>query len=147
MKAMTARLIVCEKSGRWAAALRRQAGERELPIVEARSSEQAVRELETFPASLVAVEMIAASAAEAASRWSATAQRFPAARWIALLDEALANHELLFREAGALHIVVSPRDLSATVRLIRRHLARAPQSEMSLEESILARLPWPAANS
>lgn len=143
---MTAHLIIVEKSGRWAAAFRRQAGNRDLPIVESRSSEQALRELTAFPASIAAVEVTKANATQAASLWWAQRQQFPAFRWLALLDEELADIEALLRESGAVHVALSPRDLGGAVRLIRRHLARAPRPEMTLEEAVFARLPWPAAS-
>jgi hypothetical protein len=64
-----------------------------------------------------------------------------------LADEELSPVEPQLRETGAAHVAFSPRDLRGAVRLIRRHLARAPQPALTLEESILARLPWPAAST
>lgn len=141
---MTARLILCEKSGHWAAAMRRAAGSRELPIGEVRSYEQAQRELAERPASIVAIEVSAASVAKTASQVAAWRIRHPAAQFLLLADPDLNSLEPELREAGACHVVYSTRDLAATVRLIRRHLARAPQPQLSLEESILASLPWSA---
>jgi hypothetical protein len=142
---MTARLILVEKTGSWAAAFRRQARKRDLPIVETRGTEQALRELKAFPASVVAVEVTRDIAGQAASVWSAQGRPFPKFQWLALLTGELSDLEALLREAGAVHVVHSPRELTGPVRLIRRHLARAPRPEMTLEESIFARLPWPAA--
>ncbi|HUE72694.1 MAG TPA: hypothetical protein VMP01_17545 [Pirellulaceae bacterium] len=144
---MTARLIICEKSGHWAAALRRAAGRHELPIGEVRSPEQAQRELAQRPASILAIEVSAASVAKTASQVAAWRIRYPAAQFLLLADPDLNSLEPELREAGACHVVYSTRDLAATVRLIRRHLARAPRPHLSLEESIWAALPWPSASA
>jgi hypothetical protein len=142
---MTARLIICEKSGHWAAALRRAAGSRGLPIGEVRSPEQAQRELAQRPASIVAIEVSAATLAKTLSQAVAWRIRYPAAQFLLLAEPELAAIEPELREGGALHVVYSTRDLAATVRLIRRHLARAPRPQLSLEESIWAALPWSGA--
>ena len=141
---MTARLIICEKSGHWAATFRRAAGSRELPICEARSSEQVQRELAQRPESIVAIEVGAATVAKTLAQVAAWRIRCPAARFLLLAEPDLEAIEPSLREAGAVHVVYSSRDLAATVRLVRRHLARAPQPQLSLEESIWAALPWSA---
>ena len=140
-------LIVCEKTGRWAAALRCAAGSRELPISEVRSLEQAERELSVHRAAIVAMEVGEASLVRVATRLAAWSKRFPDAAFLILAEEQLVPLEPRLRETGALHAVFSPRDLSATVRLIRRHLARAARPPQTLEESIWARLPWSAVSA
>ena len=144
---MTARLILCEKTGRWAAAFRRAAAAGELPIRETRSLEQLERELEQLPSSVAAIEINSASAARIGSQLAGWRVRFSAARFVLLAETDVAASEPELREAGACHVVYSSRDLAATVELIRRHLARAPRPELSLEDSILASLPWPSAKS
>jgi hypothetical protein len=139
------RLLVVEKTGCWAAALRRAAGSRELPLVEVRSLEQAERELLEHPSSIAAVEISAASLVRVATRVAAWRMRFAGAAHLLLADEELVPLDSMLRETGAVHVLFSPRDLHASVRLIRRHLDRAPRPALSLEESVLSRLPWQAA--
>ncbi len=113
-----------------------------LTLQEIRSLPQCQRELEASPNSVVAVEVLPhnlVAVAKALSEWS---RRFPDARFIALAARGLEAHELLLREAGAIHVIFSPRSLSPLLRLIRRHLARAPQPKLTLENYIWARLPW-----
>ncbi len=141
---MTVRLIICEKSGHWAATFRRAAGSRELPIREVRSTEQVQRELRERPASIVAVEVSTATAAKTLTQVAAWRIHFPAAQFVLLAEPELEAIELMLREAGAAHVVYSSRDVAATVRLVRRHLARCPRPELSLEVSIWAALPWSA---
>ncbi|MBC7855192.1 MAG: hypothetical protein IAF94_17310 [Pirellulaceae bacterium] len=109
---------------------------------EVRSLPECQRELEASPNSVVAAEFQPknlVAVAKALSDWS---RRFGDARFIALASRGLEPHELLLREAGAIHVTFSPRSLSPLLRLIRRHLARAPRPELTLEESMEARLPW-----
>jgi hypothetical protein len=68
--------------------------------------------------------------------------RFPQVRWIALGARGLEPYELQLREAGAIHALFSPRMLSPTLKLVRRHLARAPEPQLSLDEAIWSKLPW-----
>ena len=141
---MSARLIVCEKLGHWAAAIRRAAGHRDLPIREVRSLEQAQRLLSSMPASMVAIEVSIGSVTKTLSLIAAWRIRDPAAQFVLLAEPELEAIELMLREAGAAHVVYSSRDVAATVRLVRRHLARCPRPELSLEVSIWAALPWSA---
>ncbi|MGI8981823.1 MAG: hypothetical protein ACR2FY_21545 [Pirellulaceae bacterium] len=137
-------LILLERTPRWAAAFRREMRKADQPFVlqEVRSLPECQRELEASPHSVIAVEVLShnlAAVEKALSDWN---RRFPHARFIALAARGLEAHELLLREAGALHVTFSPRSLSPLLRLIRRHLARAPQPELTLKESIEAGLPW-----
>ena len=164
-------LIVLERTSRWAATFRREMRKAVQPrgreslarlvhdngqtvrakdsrpllpltLQEIRSLPQCQRELEASPNSVVAVEVLPhnlVAVAKALSEWS---RRFPDARFIALAARGLEAHELLLREAGAIHVIFSPRSLSPLLRLIRRHLARAPQPKLTLENYIWARLPW-----
>ncbi|MCE9529017.1 MAG: hypothetical protein K8R36_23465 [Planctomycetales bacterium] len=160
--------IIVERTSLWAAAFRRElrkgsggvfaAGNSEstpligrenssrprfpLQIQELRSVPHCQRELESSPYSAVALEVLPqniAAVAKALSDWS---HRFPHARFLALASRGLEPQELLLREAGAIHVTYSPRTLSPLLRLIRRQLARAPKSELTLEEAVWSGLPW-----
>ncbi len=140
-------LILFERAPRWAAAFRREMRKaakcgQPFPIQEVRSLPHCNRELEAAAQSVVALEILPqnlVSMAKAVSDWS---RRFPRARFIALAARGLESYELLLREAGAIHVTYSPRSLAPLLRLIRRHLAREPQPEQTLEEAIWAGLPW-----
>lgn len=111
-------------------------------MVEVRSLEQVGRELDEQPAAIVALEIRADSLVRTAAQFAQWRTRFAAARFVLLAEPELAALEPSLREAGALHLVYAARELKATVRLIRRHLAQVPRPERTLEETILARLPW-----
>src|SRR5688500_16508929 len=81
-----ARLILLEKSNRWAVALRRALGEREHVLRQTGSLAECGRSLAVSPASLVVVECRADnldSLLSAAGQWS---RQFPHARFAAVLD-------------------------------------------------------------
>ena len=117
-----------------------------LILQDVRSLPECQRELEAALHSVVAVEVLPqnlAAVVKALSDWS---RRFPHARFLALAARGLEPHELLLREAGALHVTLSPRFLAPLLRVIRRHLVHAPKEEQTLEEAIWAGLPWGQAN-
>lgn len=143
----TAELIVCERTGRWAVALRQARSK-----LDAQSSSRSVRECRTFadcermlrdwPASLVAVEATAPHLGRVLL-WIAGLERaFPLARAVVLAERGLEDYEGAFREAGALHVVYSPRQLDPVDTLAERQIAGAPERELSLTEQVEARLPW-----
>jgi DNA-binding response OmpR family regulator len=140
-------LILLERTSRWAAAFRREMRKAEkrrqpIPIQEVRSPAQCQRELEAAPHSVVALEILPQNLVSMAKAVGAWSRHFPSARFLALTARGMEPHELLLREAGAMHVTFSPRSLSPLLRLVRRHLARAPQPERTLEEAIWAGLPW-----
>lgn len=165
---MSASFILCERTSRWAAAFRRESrkesggafaaghfdrpqfSRREnssrphstLPLQEVRSLVQCQSELEASPCSVVAVEVLPQNIAVVARSLSDWSLRFPHARFMVLAARGLEDHDLLMRESGALEVAYSPRKLLPLVRLIGRHLARAPKTEQTLEEAIWGGLPW-----
>lgn len=165
---MSASFILCERTSRWAAAFRREmrkgsggvfaAGNSLSPqqmgrenssrprspllMKEVRSQSQCLRELDAFPHSIVAMEVLPQNIAAVARSLSDWSLRFPHARFIALAARGLEGHEWLLREAGAIHVIFSPRSLSPLLRLIGRHLARVPKRKEAMEVATWSALPW-----
>jgi DNA-binding response OmpR family regulator len=137
----TQRLIVCEQTGRWAAALRLALENERLRIVETRSLAECGERLEESPEALVAVELTPANL-DAVLEWLLNFERnFPDARVVVLADRGLEGYELLARELGAVHFTTSPRQLDQMIPLVRAFQPRRP-GELSPTEQILADLPW-----
>ncbi len=67
---------------------------------------------------------------------------FPHARAAVVADRSLADREWLMREAGAIHFLTSPRELSPLTKLVVRHLANLPQATQTVAEQIWGSLPW-----
>jgi hypothetical protein len=137
-----AKIIFCEKSGRWAAALRRALGEGAVPICETRSLEQCEEALRAGPSSLVAVEATAKTLEPLLALIARGGQTDPFARFVALLDADLDRVEPLLREAGAVDVLHSLREAPTLARLAQRHLTLVPQANRTLGEAIAERLPW-----
>jgi ActR/RegA family two-component response regulator len=136
-----ARLIVCERTGRWAMRLRRECGEG-LRMEETRSLADAWEALRAAPESFLVVELAATAAEGLIERLPALERHFPLARAAVVAGRRLAVYKLAAREAGAVDFVSSGRGLRLLADAVRRHLAAVPQSAGSLTEQVWAGLPW-----
>ncbi len=136
------RLIVCERKGRWAAALRVHGGVPAGAMVETRSLPDCAAELRAHPRSFVLLELSARNG-PAVVDWLAQLDQFdPRARAAVAADRSLRSWEPLVREAGAVWFVTSPRDVGPVARMARRHLEAAPKPHRELAEEIWDWLPW-----
>ena len=136
-----ARLIVCERSGRWAVALRRELTDAGVRVWETRTADDCFGELGQSPASFVVWEL----RSDVAGLLGCLARRrreFPEVRVAVVADRRLADYEWLVREAGAVHFLCSPRRVAPLARLACRHLAQVPPLPQELTERIWASLPW-----
>ena len=140
-----ARFIVCEKTGAWAVGLRRVLSAGRLRVFETRALDQCQMEVVSSPASLVAVEMTRRNLEEVVIWLKRLAADFPRVRTVVLGRRGLEASQWLVREAGAVHVVFSSRDLKPVVRIVQRHLARAETGRSSRLESIWQQLPWAGA--
>lgn len=134
-------LIVCERTGRWAVALKRALGD-ELKLTETRSLPACTAELSHDPFGVVAVEVTSLNLEAVLASLAAWQRRFPDARVIALGDESLAAADHLLREAGAALVLHSTRESPRAAKLVQRHAARVPAPDLPLEQAIHNRLPW-----
>lgn len=134
-------VIVCERTGKWATAL-----ERHLPpavrLRQTRSLGECVGVLATAPASLLALEVTRENLASLLSVLGDLGHKFPLARALVLADRGWERYQWLFREAGAVHFSVSPRESEALARLARRHLGRITPPREDLATQIWDALPW-----
>lgn len=141
----TAKLLVCERSGRWAVALRRELAASSVRVWETGTIGECQRELLENAASFVVVELLAdnAKSFDAVLRLLTDVhRRFPAAR-VAVVGEPVASDcEAALREAGAVHVGDSLRRAGLLARLALRHMAGVPRPPQTLTERIRANLPW-----
>jgi hypothetical protein len=137
-----ARLIVCERDGHFAVALRRELPRPEIRVLETRSVDECWEALARWPASFVVVELTRTNATALLERMVWLERDFPLARVAVVADRALGFCEWLLREAGAVHFTVSPRRFGPLGCLAVRHLDAAPRPRLSLPERIWASLPW-----
>ena len=139
---LTARLIVCERTGRWAATLRRLTATHTLAITETRSLAGCWEELQRSPASVLALEVTPGSAAALAARLMELETVYPHAIAVLLASRQWRWLADALREAGARHVVSELRGCRPLIRLVSRHLAKAPQPDQSWRERVWDRLPW-----
>ena len=136
-----AKLIVCERTGRWAVALQRELAEAGVRVWETRTLADCRDELVESPASFAVIEL-GANVGGLLRLLARQPRQFPAARLAVVADRSRADHEWLMREAGAVHFLCSPREVAVLARLACRHLAEVPPPQQSLADRIWTSLPW-----
>lgn len=143
---MSARLAVCERSGQWAVALRRELTADEIRVHETRSLRECWELLAQCPSSFVVAELSESGVDALLDGLVRLERLFPLARVAVVAERPLADYEPLVREAGAVHFVTSPRECGPLARLARRHLEQAARPRRSVTETIWKSLPWMATN-
>jgi DNA-binding response OmpR family regulator len=136
-------IVVCERRKVWAVALRRESARSDLRIVETRTLDDCRQEAQHAPSALVVCEATR-DRLEAVLRFLVEWQTQPAAPPVAVVGErSMRRHAAALREAGAVHVMFSPRQLAGVVRMATRHAARRPAAdERSLTQLAWSRLPW-----
>jgi hypothetical protein len=137
-----ARFLVCERTGEWASGFRRVLNEAGVRLFETRSLSDLHGELVLSPASIAAIEVKPQRIEAAVSRLIQFARDFPQARSMILADRSLMDVESQLREAGAIHVVFSRRELTSAAKLVLRHLQSIPAEVVPLEQQIWDRIPW-----
>ena len=120
-----ARCIVCERSEKWAVALRRPLQNGRAPGVETRSLDECWNEVVGQSGQSRGG---GGDARRIWSRWCpgcGGCRRVSAARVVVLGSRGLEAGQWLLREAGAVHVVFSPREWPPVVRIVQRHLGAA----------------------
>ena len=135
------RLIVCESTGCWAVALRRELTE-ERALAQVRSVAECWESLAEAPASFAVVELTRANFAGLLEKMAWWESDFPLARLTVVTDRSFAGYQWVLREAGAVHFTTSPRRLRPLAELACRHLDAAPLPRRTTIEQIWADLPW-----
>jgi hypothetical protein len=140
-------LVLLERTGRWAASLRRHGMVERLTLVETRSFAELDELLPTLPHALVGLEMSRGSAQGVVTWLARHADRQRIKGAIVFAERRYRPMELICREAGAVHFIASELELFALPALFDRYrsavAASAPMdAERSIAESIRARLPW-----
>jgi hypothetical protein len=141
-EAKPGRLVVCERTGRWALALRRELAGAGLRVWETRSPDDCGSVLVESPASFVVLELSEEQIEEildSTRKWQA---EFPLFRFAIVADRDLAPYKWLMQEVGAAEFICSMRKTGALARTACRHLAQVPSLPQSLTERIWANLPW-----
>jgi hypothetical protein len=137
-----AKFLVCEDLNRWTVALRWGLGQDHAQLVVSQDLDDCWQDLDLAPASFLAVELNESNLESIVDRLQDVRNRFPLARAAVMCDRSLASCEWLLREAGAVHVAVSTRDISTVIRLAERHFAQVRQPVVGMRQSVWDRLPW-----
>lgn len=136
-----ARLIVYERTGAWALALRRELPP-EIRTGPTRSLAETWEALRRAPASFLVLELAPRQAEALLGRLLRLEREYPLARAAIVADRALADYEWLMRQAGAVHFTCSPRRLGGLAGVVGRHLAAVAPPDRGALAEIWAGLPW-----
>ena len=134
-------VVVCEKTGKWAAAIRRLLRPAS-GLCETRSWQACLQEVRTRTAALVALEVLPENAESVCRRVAELTRRFRQVHVILLADRNLQTVEWLLREAGAAHVLFSPRDIVRLRPIIERFWTQIPPSRKTFREHVWSQLPW-----
>jgi len=142
-----ARLIVVEQSCRWAIALRWSLMGSDICVHSSPDWDACHSELIASPASILLVELNVLLESSGASSTAAAvclanfADRFPAARWIALGTPADEPALWLAREMGAVDALSSSRNLAPAAKVIRQHLEAVSDAVGGVRDRVWQRMP------
>ena len=136
--------IVWERSGFWGVHLKQMLRGTGIVVQRCASSAECWQRLEQRPASILVLEAGQARLQQAFELLCSMGWRFPDARALVVLPRGNEQQGWWLREVGAIHVIHSIRELSAAVRIVRRHVAQAPPIEMPWIERVYAGLPWSA---
>jgi hypothetical protein len=137
-------LILCEKTGHWATALRVIAPPQQPALVETRSLSAAQTALVDASASVVAVHATPDNLTSVVAVMQEALREYPLARFVGLLGPEDTALDVVLREAGAIDVIASVLDLPRLTQLAERHAARVPKGEVPVAELVQARMPWKA---
>ena len=141
-EAKPGRLLACERSGRWAMALRRELADTGIRVWETRTLDDCAAMLRLSPASFAVLELGRTNVEELLDSVVAWQEEFPLFRFAVAAEGELASYKWLMYEAGAALFICSVRKTAELAQTACRHLAQVPAVQQSLTERIWASLPW-----
>ena len=118
------RIIVCEKSGDWAAVVRNAAKDGPLDLSETRAYPACLRELDRERGRVALLELRQERLREGLETLAAIARRFPRVTVFVVAARELRPLEWAVRELGAADFVTSQRDPAPLVAALRRAAER-----------------------
>lgn len=143
----SARIIVCEKTGRWAASLRCMPQLASVSIWETRMLSECAARLRESPASVLVVETVGDNLSDLCRWMVKQTDRFADMRSVIVFSPPGRPAEAVLRTAGAHHVVGNVVELNRLAHWIARHVAQAPSNRASVRQWTWARLPWPTHRS
>jgi hypothetical protein len=137
-----ARLVVCERTGNWAAALRRELGDTGIRVWETRLPEDCGAMLSAAPSSFAVLELNEDKIRGLLDSITSWREQFPLFRFAVVANRNLDSYQWLMREAGAADFISSLRKVDTLSQTACKHLAQMPAMPQILTERIWSNLPW-----
>ena len=137
-----ARFLVCEASNRWTIALRWALAADYSRLVVTQNLEDCWQTVRCSPASFLALELNETNLESIVKRLQDLRSTFPLARAAVMCERSMAPCQWLVREAGAVHVAVSTRDMSTVVHLAERHFDQVRRPEVGIRQRVWDRLAW-----
>jgi len=134
-------LIICERHGYWAAAVRRYLVA-DTRIVETRAYSQLASAEAEHPQAMVAIELNAENQQQLLDYIAEREVNCPEAPLVVLTWRGCESWEPLIREAGAVEVLYQLRSAPRLAELFARYQATLPVEETDLLADIWQRLPW-----
>jgi len=139
-----ARLIVLERTGRWATALVRELPDMASLLDQTRSLSDCSTALRRAPASFLVLEVRRANWSVIAERLLWLPRDFPLAHAALVSDRKLGAWLGRLRTPGIVDLVTSPRRIAPLAWAVRRHIACIHPPQQPLAQRVWAELPWGA---
>ena len=118
----TEHMVICEETGWWATAVRRFADDLPLSVLETSSLSSCI-DLEGHRDLLFLIVEVRRSMLDELIPWSCQIrQRWKKTPWVAVANREMRRSEWFLREAGAAHVLFSPRQIGEAIAMLRRHL-------------------------
>ena len=143
------RLIVCERTGKWASALCRTLPDQGRWIFQTRSLKQLRDAASSHPISLILIEVRTRNLLAAAEMFEQLRRSHPRCHLIAAAGNryhgnrpATSLAEWVLREIGVSQWIWSQRQIAIVCRLWSRHCRLHPPVEQTLRQQIVQGLPW-----
>jgi len=137
-----ARLILCERQDNWATALVRTDRDVRDFLYETRSLQQMREALEICPRSFLGIELTETNFDTVLEMILWLPQSYPRAIAVILTNRYLRGYEWVLRQAGAIDVLVSDRNLRSLIELARRHIDLTTSDSPNPVQNIWQRLPW-----
>ncbi len=135
------RVILCERTGTWATAVRRYLRD-DVAVSQVGSLAECREQANGLPACLLVVELTAQNLAELLGLIDEVAGGPPSARLLVLARDELIELAPLLREAGATHVFDSPRRLEGLRPIVMNHFRATQSRQTDVFQRIWDTLPW-----
>lgn len=141
MSAKSPAIVVYERTGVWTPAVRFAALQQGVRVIETRQIDAALKIALERPMCVIGWEVTADSQRAMVDALDAAA-KIPTCYSLILINRDPQVNELAWRQLGAVHVIKSPRNCEAILRIAKKAFVGVTAPSGNIEDRILAQLPW-----